>query len=231
MIGNLLSLSTMSLTSVKAEASSSRLPPPPSLSRALRRVRRRSSAFLLVTLLILLVLPFTTAKKSNLFPLKPVMGIKRTNSNAVGAADASAGAKSPGGLRLMTNDGLVVQPRKEKVVAKAAIPVEPATNPTQPGTKLKPRQQPAATAQMGRRKKKDNIPKEKKDYSSFLCPGGSIACPIPPANADATISAAQIKTLESQLSSLADWFRIGFECSEVDSDVENCGACVSLGQG
>jgi hypothetical protein len=83
---------------------------------------------------------------------------------------------------------------------------------------------------MGRTKKKDHIPKEKKDYSSFLCPGGAIACPIPPASI-ADDGPAAAKALEGQLNSLADWFRIGFECSEVDSDVENCGACVSLGHG
>lgn len=37
--------------------------------------------------------------------------------------------------------------------------------------------------------------------------------------------------LQSQLSSLADWFRVGFECIELDIEPNSCGGCLALGSG
>jgi hypothetical protein len=33
------------------------------------------------------------------------------------------------------------------------------------------------------------------------------------------------------LNSLADWFKIGFECIELDTELNSCGGCLALGQG
>lgn len=77
---------------------------------------------------------------------------------------------------------------------------------------------------------------EKKDYSSFLCPGGSVACPAP-----VTIKSGSAKgvvervlspdELSRQLNSLADWFKVGFECIEFENELNSCGGCVTLGSG
>jgi hypothetical protein len=77
---------------------------------------------------------------------------------------------------------------------------------------------------------------EKKDYSSFLCPGGSVACPAP-----VTVKSGSAKgvvervlspdELSRQLNSLADWFKVGFECMEFDNELNSCGGCVTLGSG
>lgn len=88
------------------------------------------------------------------------------------------------------------------------------------------------------RKKRSKVEKkaEKKDYSSFLCPGGSVACP-----AHVAVKAGSAKgvvermmtpdELSRQLNSLADWFKIGFECMELDNELNSCGGCVTLGSG
>lgn len=77
---------------------------------------------------------------------------------------------------------------------------------------------------------------EKKDYSSFLCPGGSVACP-----ATVTVKSGSAKgvvervlspdELSRQLNSLADWFKVGFECIEFENELNSCGGCVTLGSG
>lgn len=88
------------------------------------------------------------------------------------------------------------------------------------------------------RKKRSKVEKkaEKKDYSSFLCPGGSVACP-----AHVAVKAGSPKgvvermmtpdELSRQLNSLADWFKIGFECMELENELNSCGGCVTLGNG
>lgn len=194
--------------------------PPRARSRS-TRPRRILQLSTLLTLLLLVPLlgsaiPTVEAKRTGYFPLKPVMGKRKAGAAVDAGSPASAGAKAD---TLARRQPLAGAQDTAADAASSTTPTAPASTPTA-NAKLQPR----ATARLGRRKKKDNIPKEKKDYSSFLCPGGSIACPIPGSAGDA-------KALENQLNSLADWFRIGFECSEVESDVENCGACTSLGQG
>lgn len=81
---------------------------------------------------------------------------------------------------------------------------------------------------MGQRKVKKSEPLKKKDYSSFLCPGGAVACPVYTGEEVTSESVAQ---LEGSLSSLADWFKLGFECMELDSELNSCGGCLALGAG
>lgn len=83
---------------------------------------------------------------------------------------------------------------------------------------------PQASKRMGQRKRsKVQAPAAgKKDYSSFLCPGGSVACPVN--DADPTV-------LKTQLNSVADWFRVGFECVDLQTELEQCGGCRALGKG
>ncbi len=186
-----------------------------------RRILQLSTLLTIILLVPLLgsAIPAVDAKRTGYFPLKPVMGKRKgvAADSSVSSAGAKAGSGDTLARRQATSGG---QDGATNAEAASTTAAAAPTKTTAAHAKLQPR----ATVQMGRRKKKSNIPKEKKDYSSFLCPGGSIACPIPGAASDA-------KALEIQLNSLADWFRIGFECSEVDSDVENCGACTSLGQG
>jgi hypothetical protein len=84
------------------------------------------------------------------------------------------------------------------------------------------------TRRMGQRKVKKSEPLKKKDYSSFLCPGGAVACPVYTGEEVTSESVAQ---LEGSLSSLADWFKLGFECMELDSELNSCGGCLALGAG
>jgi len=73
---------------------------------------------------------------------------------------------------------------------------------------------------MGRRSKDQTVIKaHRKDYSSFLCPDQSAACPV------------KTGIKEEQLSTLADWFKIGFECLEVKQEQKSCGGCATLGAG
>jgi len=81
---------------------------------------------------------------------------------------------------------------------------------------------------MGARKQKKAEPLKKKDYSSFLCPGGSVACPV---YTGEDVTPDSVSALEGSLSSLADWFKIGFECMELDSELNSCGGCLALGAG
>lgn len=94
-------------------------------------------------------------------------------------------------------------------------------------SKLQPRA-PQASKRMGQRRrqqKKDVL--KKKDYSSFLCPGGAVACPV---SVD-EITEESTLVLQSGLNSLADWFRVGFECIELDTELNQCGGCLALGTG
>lgn len=115
-----------------------------------------------------------------------------------------------------------------------AMPTPDAVSTTIVGTldspsKLQPRM-PIPSKRMGQRKVKKSVPLKKKDYSSFLCPGGSVACPIPPPNLS-DITPRTVETLDSSLNSLADWFKVGFECVELDSELNSCGGCLALGAG
>lgn len=105
-------------------------------------------------------------------------------------------------------------------VAEAAL----VANPTSP-TQLKPRS-PQPSRRMGQRRaaKAETL---KKDYSSFLCPGGSVACPI----FSHETTPASIASLEGGLNSLADWFKTGFECIELATELNSCGGCLALGAG
>lgn len=97
-------------------------------------------------------------------------------------------------------------------------------------TKLQPRQA-TPSKRMGQRRrnvKRDTAPK-KKDYSSFLCPGGAVACPV--VDDPEGITSESAATLEASLTALADWFRVGFECIELDSELNQCGGCLALGKG
>lgn len=202
---------------------------PPRARARSTRPRRVLQLSTLLTLLLLVPLlgaaiPAVEAKRTGYFPLKPVMGNKRKAGDDPAGADGSV---SSAGAKANHLGGDTLARRRPATGAAADAAAATTSSSTAPATTTTAaRLQPRATARMGRRKKKDTIPKEKKDYSSFLCPGGSIACPIPGA-----AGGADPKALDEQLNSLADWFRIGFECSEVDSDVENCGACTSLGGG
>ncbi|WVQ97100.1 hypothetical protein IAU59_004210 [Kwoniella sp. CBS 9459] len=98
-------------------------------------------------------------------------------------------------------------------------------------TKLQPRA-PQPSRRMGaqKRAKRTAEPVAKKDYSSFLCPGGSVACPITPPSLE-QITPESAAKLESSLKSLADWFKVGFECVELDTELNSCGGCLALGAG
>ncbi|WVW82124.1 hypothetical protein I302_104129 [Kwoniella bestiolae CBS 10118] len=94
--------------------------------------------------------------------------------------------------------------------------------------KLQPRA-PQPSRRMGAQKRAKKVePLKKKDYSSFLCPGGSVACPIPTSE---DITTESVTKLESSLNSLADWFKVGFECVELDTELNSCGGCLALGAG
>lgn len=112
-----------------------------------------------------------------------------------------------------------------------ASPVPDNTTPAHADTpsKLQPRQaQPSR--RMGQRRSKKPEPLKQKDYSSFLCPGGSVACPVPPASAD-EITPESAAALGGSLNSLADWFKVGFECIELATELNSCGGCLALGAG
>ncbi|KAL7425067.1 Protein cpl1 [Cryptotrichosporon argae] len=111
----------------------------------------------------------------------------------------------------------------------AAPEAAPAAAPLDAPSKLNPRA-PQPSKRMGQRRAKKPEPVKKKDYSSFLCPGGSVACPVPPADL-ADVTPASVAALETSLSSLADWFRVGFECIELETELNSCGGCLALGKG
>ncbi|KAG8991754.1 hypothetical protein FRB95_009903 [Tulasnella sp. JGI-2019a] len=54
----------------------------------------------------------------------------------------------------------------------------------------------------------------------FLCPKPTMACPT-----------VEKGSLAPRLSSLMDWFNVGFECVEAMEDISNCGGCTNLGSG
>ena len=101
----------------------------------------------------------------------------------------------------------------------------PEASPATPA-QLQPRA-PQASKRMGQRRATKAEPLRKKDYSSFLCPGGAVACPI---HLD-DVTPASISTLQSGLNSLADWFKVGFECIELATELNSCGGCLAFGAG
>ncbi|KAJ9097219.1 hypothetical protein QFC21_004888 [Naganishia friedmannii] len=102
---------------------------------------------------------------------------------------------------------------------------------------LQPVKRAEPSSRYGRKKRaKVEKKQEKKDYSSFLCPGGSVACPAPvavKAGSDKGVVERMMtpEELSRQLTSLADWFKIGFECMEFENELNSCGGCVTLGLG
>ena len=114
------------------------------------------------------------------------------------------------------------------LLSYAAVANARAAAHNAPGAvKVAPRQaQP--TRRMGQRKVKKAEPLKKKDYSSFLCPGGSVACPV--YNGD-DVTPESVDALEKSLSSLADWFKMGFECVELETELNSCGGCLAMGKG
>lgn len=104
----------------------------------------------------------------------------------------------------------------------------PTLGRREPPSKLQPRA-PQASKRMGQRRRRGVVePKKKKDYSSFLCPAAAVACPVGDTEGVTPEAAA---TLESQLNTLADWFKVGFECIELDTELNQCGGCLALGKG
>lgn len=107
------------------------------------------------------------------------------------------------------------------------LPVTAAAAGVDAPSKLQPRA-PQPSRRMGATKRSKKIePLKKKDYSSFLCPGGSVACPIP----GDEVSPSSVEALEKSLNSLADWFKVGFECVELETELNSCGGCLALGSG
>ena len=68
-------------------------------------------------------------------------------------------------------------------------------------------------------------PVSRKDFSSFLCPGGATACPVPAPGSDRSTAT------EADLQQIATWLAGGFECIPTDEELDSCGGCLSLGQG
>lgn len=117
---------------------------------------------------------------------------------------------------------LIAAPLLSIVLPAAAAPAD-----TDAPSKLQPRA-PQPSRRMGATKRsKKTEPLKKKDYSSFLCPGGSVACPIP----GDEVTPSSVEALEQSLNSLADWFKVGFECVELDTELNSCGGCLALGSG
>ncbi|CAK9780985.1 hypothetical protein CC85DRAFT_284606 [Cutaneotrichosporon oleaginosum] len=112
------------------------------------------------------------------------------------------------------------------VLAAPAIHI-PGLSKLETPSKLQPRA-PQASRRMGQRRRRAHAPPAKKDYSTFLCPAAAVACPV--ADLD-TITPESAAALEGELASLADWFRVGFECIEPETELNQCGGCLALGKG
>jgi hypothetical protein len=109
------------------------------------------------------------------------------------------------------------------------------------------------------RKRQDaaHVQNGRKDYSPFLCPSPEApvasttisasvplnpnnipvvtemrACPAPGTGIVGDIvNDISPQALGAQMNTLADWFRIGFECVDLETDNVNCGGCASFGLG
>lgn len=85
---------------------------------------------------------------------------------------------------------------------------------------------PQPSRRMGKRASAQTaLGPSKKDYSAFLCNDKAVACPVPKAGE----LRAAVK--EAELTTLKDWFKVGFECLDVKEDASSCGGCTSLGKG
>jgi hypothetical protein len=142
-----------------------------------------------------------------------------------------------------------------------ALPATTTLDSSLLGTRAVPAKRAPApsAARRGLQKKKHvdstHIPGNKKDYSPFLCPSPEApvastantpavalnknnvvtqlrACPAPGTGIVGDIVRDMTPNeLGAQMNTLADWFRIGFECIDFDNDVKNCGGCASFGLG
>lgn len=96
-------------------------------------------------------------------------------------------------------------------------------------TKGQKRSEPSRA--MGRRKQhavqqaQQSLEASRKDYSSFLCSTNASACPAPVAGS------SMAAVTDTAPATLADWFKIGFECLDLRTELTSCGGCQSLGQG
>lgn len=63
-------------------------------------------------------------------------------------------------------------------------------------------------------------PKAPPPMEEFLCPKPMVACPVVEPGAP-----------PPTLSTLADWFKVGFECMDTLREISSCGGCVSTGKG
>lgn len=137
---------------------------------------------------------------------------------------------------------LVVAPSTTLLVSASRSALDtaiPASPVDKRASKLQPRQNaPVSSRGMGRRKLarslQEKAERAKKDYSAFLCPGGSNACPNPATRRDPATGVERPMTpaeMQGSLSSLADWFKVGFECVEFETEENACGGCVTLGRG
>jgi hypothetical protein len=144
----------------------------------------------------------------------PILAAPATGPKRIGLRNASS--------TKTTNAKVRRQQARPDDIKKAA-----AARALQAPTKLQPRA-PQVSKRMGQRLRRAAAPTlDKKDYSSFLCPGGAVACPV----VDDDMTSAAITLLGASLNSVADWFRVGFECVELDTELDQCGGCTALGKG
>lgn len=69
------------------------------------------------------------------------------------------------------------------------------------------------------------VPTAPKDFSSFLCPDASTACPVP------AVGSSRAAVTARELEDISAWFLTGFECIDPAEELGSCGGCLSLGQG
>jgi hypothetical protein len=154
----------------------------------------------------------------------------------------TAGATSTSSTTTKAKRGRgIMKPAPAKPAAVVARQIVPDAAAQQQAKAAKRNLQPVKRAEPSSRygrKKRAKVEKkqEKKDYSSFLCPGGSVACPahvaVKSGSAKGVVERMMTPDeLSRQLNSLADWFKIGFECMELDNELNSCGGCVTLGSG
>lgn len=148
-----------------------------------------------------------------------------------------------GHLLLFTLALLTLTPTLTSASVFGPDPIANSPAPALVARNLKPTKRqatgnPTTSQGFGRRSKKNVIPaaeKQKKDYSAFLCPAGSVSCPAISDGMRALdgreLRQLNAKEMNAQLNSLADWFKIGFECVQVESEMSNCGGCAQLGNG
>lgn len=131
-------------------------------------------------------------------------------------------------------------------------------NARQPNTPVRRQEAAPSMARRGltKRKQADSsyIPGDKKDYSAFLCPltvqstkvlsvpnnpshvtsseRPLKACPAPGTGAAGNlVDGLTPQQLANQITTLADWFRVGFQCVDFETDVTDCGGCSGFATG